>query len=81
MQKSDCCNSTWKVSSADECTNCYICDKCGKACDVHEELSCENCEHFVNTERGNCEGCKDFSKFVLWKGAQTVRKADKGEIK
>lgn len=31
---SNCCNSTFHSDMADEGTSCYVCNHCGKACDV-----------------------------------------------
>ncbi len=31
---SNCCHATVKVDTEDEGTSCYVCEKCGMACDL-----------------------------------------------
>jgi hypothetical protein len=36
-QKSSCCQVEIKTSCADEGTCCYVCEKCGKPCDIWDD--------------------------------------------
>jgi hypothetical protein len=53
MNLSNCCAAPAKVDCADEGTCCYMCEKCGKACDVVN--SCLNTALFAGLTVGGID--------------------------